>query len=83
MKAHNNVVDLTMPCEQASNTLHHINRANFFKENSAMARLRDILKVMSREIENAPFMCMPCEGNFSMSVLSGIYFSTKLSKMIN
>ena len=31
-------------CEQASNTLHHINRVKLFTENSAMARLRDILK---------------------------------------
>ena len=83
MKAHNNVVGLTMPCEKASYTLHHINRAKFSTENSAMARLRDILKVMSHEIEKVPCTCMPCEGNFSMSVLSGIYFSTKLSKMIN
>ena len=29
-------------CEQASYTLHHINRAKLFTENSAMARLRDI-----------------------------------------
>ena len=31
-------------CEQASYTLHHINRAKLFTENSAMARLRDILR---------------------------------------
>ena len=31
-------------CEQASYTLHHLNRAKLFTENSAMARLRDILK---------------------------------------
>ena len=31
-------------CEQASNTLHHINRVELFTENSAMARLRDILR---------------------------------------
>ena len=30
--------------EQASNTLHHINRAKLFTENSAIARLRDILR---------------------------------------
>ena len=30
-------------CEQASNTLHHINRAKIFTENFAMTRLRDIL----------------------------------------
>ena len=31
-------------CEQASYTLHHINSAKLFSENSAMARLRDILR---------------------------------------
>ena len=31
-------------CEQASYTLHHINRAKLFTENSAMARIRDILR---------------------------------------
>ena len=31
-------------CEQASNILHHINCAELFAENSAMARLRDILR---------------------------------------
>ena len=31
-------------CEQASNTLHRINRVKLFTENSAMARLRDTLK---------------------------------------
>ena len=31
-------------CEQASYTLHHIIRAKLFTENSAMARLRDILR---------------------------------------
>ena len=30
-------------CEQALNTLHHINREKLFTENSAMARLWDIL----------------------------------------
>ena len=30
-------------CEQASYTLHHINRVKLFTENSAMARLWDIL----------------------------------------
>ena len=30
-------------CEQALNTLHHINKAKPLAENSAMARLRDIL----------------------------------------
>ena len=30
--------------QQASNTLHHINRAKLSTENSAMARLRDILR---------------------------------------
>ena len=30
-------------CERASNTHHHINRAKRFTENSAMARLWDIL----------------------------------------
>ena len=29
--------------EQASNTLHHINRAKLFTKNSAVARLQDIL----------------------------------------
>ena len=31
-------------CEQASYTLHHINRAKLFTENSTTARLRDILR---------------------------------------
>ena len=31
-------------CEQASYTLHHIDRAKLFTENSAMARLGDILR---------------------------------------
>ena len=31
-------------CEQASYNLHHINRAKLFTENSAMARLQDILR---------------------------------------
>ena len=31
-------------CEQASNTLHRINRAILFTENSAMASFRDILR---------------------------------------
>ena len=31
-------------CEQASNTLNHINRAELFKKKTAMARLWDILK---------------------------------------
>ena len=31
-------------CEQASYTLHHINRAKLFTENSAMARIRDTLR---------------------------------------
>ena len=30
--------------EQTSYTLHHIDRAKLFTENSAMARLRDILR---------------------------------------
>ena len=40
-------------CEQASNNLHHINRAKLFAENSAMARLRDIVRgwgQLTREI---------------------------------
>ena len=31
-------------CEQASSTVHHINRAKPFTENSAVAKLQDIVR---------------------------------------
>ena len=36
-------VSLVQICEQASYTLHHIDKAELFAENSAMARFLDIL----------------------------------------
>ena len=41
------LTDEEQNCEQASNTLHHINRANLFTEISAISRRRhqDILRV--------------------------------------
>ena len=41
--------------KQVSNTLHHMNSAKTFTENSAMARLRDILRGLGPA---APEMCL-------------------------
>ena len=38
--------------QQASNTFNHINRVKLFTENSALARLQDILRVWSNLTQN-------------------------------